>query len=226
MGEQSYSFDRLVSDRAAPAQRAGLAGVPKSVSEEDGNRARLYGLLSRVLAEQMSDDTLEILRGLAAMSCESAVGSALADIGREAVRTTRASSEEEYTALFHGMGSGGEVQPYLSFYLTGFVYEKPLAALRNDLVEMGIARTKVSSEPEDHMAFLCEVMNRLILGDCSQGLSLEMQQKFFGKHLAPWAINFFRDLESANSAKIYKPIGVLGRVFIEIEFEAFEMVYS
>ena len=110
--------------------------------------------------------------------------------------------------------------------MTGFVYEKPLAALRHDLLEMGVARTKVSSEPEDHMAFICEVMNRLILGECGHNRSLGGQKMFFRKHLAPWGLNFFKDLECANSAKIYKPIGALGKMFVEIELEAFEMVYS
>ena len=226
MSTQRISGSPIVGENLDALQSSGIAATAGSLTEEDSYRARLYGLLSRVLAEPMSDDTLEILRNLASGDESSSVGNALSSIGREALRTTRNSSDEEFTALFHGMGSGGEVQPYLSFYLTGFVYEKPLAALRNDLLEMGIARTKVSSEPEDHMAFLCEVMNRLILNDRSHNFSLEGQKKFFGKHLAPWAINFFKDLECSNSAKIYKPIGVLGRVFIEIEFEAFEMVYS
>ena len=101
-----------------PEAELGLVGV----TEEDIVRARLYGLLSRVLATAMSDETLEITRGLAKAGDQSEVWSALNRIGEVAIRTPRASAEEEYTVLFHGMGSGGEVQPYLSYYLTGFVF--------------------------------------------------------------------------------------------------------
>ena len=200
------------------------AEVVLSIGEEDINRARLYGILSRVLAAPMSDETLEIIRGLSGDGNGSEVWKALNAIGEVAIRTPRGRAEEEYTVLFHGMGSGGEIQPYLSYYLTGFVYEKPLAALRDDLREIGIAATGVSKEPEDHMAFICEVMNGLILGTYNKVSSLSRQKEFFSRHLAPWAVNFFKDLEIAKAAKLYKPVGTLGRVFIEVETEAFGMV--
>ena len=199
-------------------------GEPREIIEEDQYRARLYGLISRVLAAPMSDETLEIVRGFANAGDGSAVWGALNTLGKIAVRTPRSNADDEYTRLFHGMGAGGEVQPYLSFYLTGFVYEKPLAALRTDLREIGIASTGVSKEPEDHMAFICEVMSGLIVGKFHEIASLSKQKRFFQRHLAPWATSFFKDLENAESAKLYKPIGLLGRIFMEVEAEAFSMV--
>jgi TorA maturation chaperone TorD len=194
-----------------------------TLADEDILRAQIYGLLSRALAEPPSDETLEILRGLQAVEGESPIGAAMASIGKIAVRTTRSSAEEEYSSLFHGMGSGGQVNPYASYYLTGFIYEKPLADLRSDLAEIGTSRSGVSDEPEDHIAFLCEVMHGLILGSFGDPASLAEQQAFFNRHISPWAGKVFEDIESAEAAALFMPVGSLGKLFIAVEIEAFDM---
>jgi TorA maturation chaperone TorD len=43
----------------------------------------------------------------------------------------------------------------------------------------------------------------------------------FEQHLSPWIGQFFADLERAEAADFYRPVGTLGRVFIEIETAAF-----
>ena len=194
------------------------------VAEEDVLRAQVYGLLSRALAQPMSDETLEIVRGLNAIDDTSEMGAAMKALGEIAVRTPRGKAEEEYSALFHGMGSGGEIHPYASYYLTGFVYEKPLADLRRDLTEIGIQRSDVSEEPEDHIAFLCEIMHGLITGTFGAPASLARQRDFFNRHLATWAVKVFEDLESADSAILYMPVGRLGKLFMAVEAEAYGMV--
>ncbi len=195
-----------------------------SVAEEDSLRAQVYGLLSRVLALPMSDSTLAILRGLADVNAETELGAALKSLGTLATRTPRAVVEDEYSALFYGMGSGGELHPYASYYLTGFVYEKPLADLRRELTEMGIETAQVSDEPEDHIAFLMEVMHGLIMGHLGGSQGAQRQQAFFMHHIAPWAGPFFKDLEKAKNAKVYMPVGTLGGIFMALENEAFEMI--
>jgi TorA maturation chaperone TorD len=211
--DKSGNLDSINSAVDAPA-----------LAEEDLVRAHYYGLLSRVLANPMSDQTLEILRDPTMAGDLTALGKALNSIHDTAIITTRSKAVDEFTALFHGMGSGGEVQPYLSFYLTGFVYEKPLARLRQDLSEIGVRSSGVSKEPEDHMAFICEVMNGLIRGSYNNLNSLSRQKAFFISYLAPWGISFFEDLEVAKSSSIYKPIGTLGKIFMAVEGSAFEMV--
>ncbi len=196
----------------------------KGVAEEDLLRAQIYGLLSRALAQPMSDETLEIIRGLNGIDDASEMGATIKALGDIAVRTTRGKAEEEYSALFHGMGSGGEIHPYASYYLTGFVYEKPLADLRRDLMEIGVKRTDVSEEPEDHIAFLCEIMHGLIVGTFGAPSSLAHQRNFFNRHLATWAVKVFEDLEGAESAALYMPVGKLGKLFMAVEAEAFGMV--
>lgn len=204
--------------------RHGVSGRAHSVADEDMLRAQVYGLLARVLTQPMSDQTMEIVRGLADVASDSELGDALKSFGELAVRTPRALAEEEYSALFYGMGSGGELHPYASYYLTGFIYEKPLADLRRDLTELGIEPSKLNDEPEDHIAFLMEIMHGLITGELGEGVAPQRQQDFFSRHIAPWATTFFVDLEKAENAKVYMPVGTLGKLFVELENEVFEMV--
>jgi TorA maturation chaperone TorD len=194
-----------------------------AIPEEDRQRANLYGLLARVLAEPMGDETLEVVRALEGQSDENELGAAFATLGTVAVRTPRGVAEEEFSALFYGDGSGGEILPYASYYLTGFLLEKPLAKLRGDMAVLGIKNSGITKEPEDHIAYLCEIMHGLITGAFNEPASLETQQKFFETHMAPWVGRFFSELEGAESASLYMPVGTIGRLFMAIEAKAFEM---
>lgn len=191
------------------------------VAEEDRLRAQFYGLLARLLAEPMSEETLALVRGLE--GDDSDLGGAVATLAGLARKATRESAEEEFTALFYGMGAGGEVLPYASHYLTGFVYEKPLANLRGDLARFGVTAREGMSEPEDHIAFVCEVMHGLIVGAYGTPVELGRQRAFFRAHLEPWAGKCFAGIEQAKSAVLYMPVGTLGRLFMEIESEAFSL---
>ena len=194
-----------------------------AIPEEDRQRGNLYGLLARVLAEPMGDETLEVVRALEGQSDKNELGAAFATLGTVAVRTPRGVAEEEFSALFYGDGSGGEILPYASYYLTGFLLEKPLAKLRGDMAVLGIKNSGISKEPEDHIAYLCEIMHGLITGAFNEPASLETQQKFFETHMAPWVGRFFSELEGAESASLYMPVGTIGRLFMAIEAKAFEM---
>ena len=113
----------------------------------------------------------------------------------------------------------GELVPFASFYLTGFLQERPLARLRGDLAELGIERSPDRREPEDHIAILCEIMaalagNRFDTRPGADGA-------IFDKHLKPWAGRFFADLELAENARFYRHVGAIGRMFMDIETEAF-----
>ena len=109
--------------------------------------------------------------------------------------------------------------PYASYYLTGFLHERPLSRLRGDLASLGIERAWTNLEPEDHAATLCEIMAGLATGRFPA--SPEVQRAFFEKHVAPWMGRLFADMESAANAKFYRSVGSLGRLFLEIEAEAF-----
>ena len=183
-------------------------------------RAQQYQLLARFLAAPAEAVLLDLGAGLAGDDTE--FGQALGELARRAGQVTPAAASREYHDLFIGIGRG-ELAPYASYYLTGFLNEKPLAKLRGDMARLGIARADTVKEPEDHIAALCEMMAGLITGAFGTPLDLAGQRAFFDRHLAPWAPVFFEDLEKAKSAWLYAPVGTLGRVFMGIEKTAFMM---
>ena len=197
------------------AEHAWAAG---DVDEVDAARAQEYGLISVLLArapDALLLQRLAILRGDA-----SPLGLAHAALAEAAERTTVERVEREYFDLFIGLGRG-ELLPYGSYYLTGFLHERPLARFRAHLDKLGIERAEGQAEPEDHAAILCEIM----AGLASQRFPAPpgSDREVFEQHLAPWIGRFFADLEQADAADFYRRIGALGRVFITIETEAFAL---
>jgi TorA maturation chaperone TorD len=187
---------------------------------EEWLRAQHYQLLARFLAAPADAGLLDLASGLEGDDSE--FGQAVAELAGRAGKVTPEATSREYHALFIGIGRG-ELVPYGSYYLTGFLNEKPLAKLRADMARLGIARVEAVKEPEDHIAALCEMMAGLITGTFGAPLELAAQRAFFDRHLAPWAPLFFEDLEKAKSAWLYAPVGTLGRVFMGIEKTAFMM---
>lgn len=192
-----------------------------AIAEEDLWRAQIYALLGRCLARR--PDTA-LLTALAQLKGDgSPMGQALADLAEAARTTSFERAQDEYDALFIGLPRG-ELVPYASFYRTGFLYERPLAKLRGDMEKLGYARADHVAEPEDHMGALCELMALLIRGGEGRGpAELPTQERLFRQHLAPWGERFFADLEQAPSAKLYRPLGTAGRLFVTIENQAFAM---
>lgn len=196
------------------------ADIREDVAEEDLLRADLYRMLATVLADPPSSEMLSTLAALS--GDESDLGQGIGTLAKLAGTATPDGVEREYNRLFIGLGRG-ELLPYASYYLTGFLNEKPLARLRGHMSELGIERNPDVKEPEDHIATLCEMMSGLILGSFGTPLSVEDQHAFFNTHVATWASHFFRDLEAAEGSVFYAPIGKIGRAFMEIEIEAFRM---
>ena len=126
--------------------------------------------------------------------------------------------EDEYHQLFIGIGKG-EVVPYASWYLTGFLMEQPLSDLRDDLKLLGFERSDDISEPEDHIAALCEVLSVMI----SDRASLDVQRKFFDSHMKPWLQRFFDDLGDARSAVFYQSVARFGAAYFDLEKTYFSM---
>jgi TorA maturation chaperone TorD len=186
------------------------------VDEIDRARAQEYALLAVLLSR--SPDA-ELIGRLALLSGNaSRLGAAHADLGEAAARVDEASAAREYFGLFAGLGQT-VLLPYASHYLTGSLYGRSLAGLRETLLHLGIERTDGHSEPEDHAAILCEIMAGLVGGDIAGPPGAD--REFFEKHLAPWVRRFFVDLENAKSADLYARVGSLGRTFVDIETEAF-----
>jgi TorA maturation chaperone TorD/DNA-binding transcriptional regulator YdaS (Cro superfamily) len=189
------------------------------IDEIDALRAAEYGLLSLLLGKAPDADTL--LRVAALKGDASDLGVAHIELAAAAAAAAddRAVSKE-FFALFVGLGRG-ELLPYASYYMTGFLHERPLARVREDLDVLGIERAGASREPEDHIATLLEVMAGLARGDFEADFA--EQAHFFERHLKPWASRMFADLEMSRSANFYRAVGRVGRVFMELEAEAFTL---
>ena len=191
------------------------------IASEDQARAELYDFLAGLIGEPPGEAALSALRGMKPDG-ETSVGAALRDLSAAAVGETARSARREYEALFIGLGRG-ELLPYASYYVTGNLHDKPLAALRRDMGRLGIARSEGTKDPEDNLASIMEMMAGLILGRYGDPAGIEAQAAFFEAHLAPWAGRFFTDLEAAKEAKLYVPVGTLGAAFMRIEAEAFRL---
>ncbi|MCB9946719.1 MAG: molecular chaperone TorD family protein [Rhodospirillaceae bacterium] len=205
--------------QTSSADRARVPADP--VAEEDRLRAYAYGLLSRLLARPPSQaliDEVKTLSGDASDLGRAFTGLAAAAAGGD-IRTIG----REYHALFIGVGRG-ELLPYASYYLTGFVHGKPLASLRSAMLTLGIARDPAFKDPEDHICALMGMMAGLIGGAFGAPAALDVQRSFFTAHVAPWATHFFADLEGAAAADFYRPVGTIGRLLMEIEETAFRMI--
>ena len=190
------------------------------LDEVDLSRVRAYGLLARLLRRPPTPDLLEQLSALGGDS--TAWGQALGDLARAAGDADPAETEREFNRLFIGL-SRGELVPYASFYLTGFLQDRPLIEVRAEMARLGIARSPDVVEPEDHIAALLETMAGLIDARFGKRASVAEQHGFFKRHLSEWAPDFFRNLLEAKSAKFYRSVANLGCLLMEIEENAFAL---
>ena len=227
------NWQRIPAERVLAVES--LTGVPRStlrpdlypsnetvdapeVDEVDLLRAHEYALLAALLARAPSRDLLT--RAAALKGDATPLGLAHIGLAEAAASIDPEAVSREYFDLFIGLGRG-EFLPYGSYYLTGFLYERPLARIREDFQRLGIEAAEGHSEPEDHIAILCEVMAGLASGQFEAGP--EAERRFFERHVKPWAARFFADLETAKRARLYRAVGAVGRLFMEIEAEAFAL---
>jgi TorA maturation chaperone TorD len=185
--------------------------------QADGDRqarADIYGLLGKLLARPPEAPLLQLLHGIdpAATPPDTAMHAAWRDLRAAALATDAARLQDEYFKLFIGLGRG-ELVPYASWYVHGFLMEKVLASLRRELTSLGFERRAGVAEPEDHVAAVCEIMG-MIISDSELYLR---ESEFFETYVGSWIGRFFADLEAAETAVFYKAVGRLGRQFVDIE---------
>ena len=188
------------------------------IDAEDRLRADLYNYLGLILSGPPDQMLLDQTAGLS--GDPSALGRAIDQLAKVAAVSKPKGVTTEYNALFIGLGRG-ELLPYASFYLTGFLNEKPLARLRGDMASLKIARSDNVFEPEDNIASLMEMMGGLIVGRFGSPATLAVQKDFYAKHIGPWAGHFFKDLTGAKASVFYAGVGAVGGAFMDIEREAF-----
>ena len=204
-------------------RNANLAHVAADLdlAEEDRLRAQWYALLGALLARAPDQARLDTLAELAGDGSD--LGQGVTALATAAAAATPETVEQEFFDLFIGVGRG-ELVPYGSYYLAGFLHEKPLANVRGDMRRLGIARADDVKEPEDQIGALMEMMSGLITGAFAQPADLATQRQFFEAHVGSWAPRFFEDLENTSAATFYGPVARIGRIYMGIEAQAFEMV--
>lgn len=195
--------------------------------DEETARAEVYGLLAAVLYAPPEAELLAQLRVAATEA--PAAGAFLEEPWRQWVAVARdmddAAIAREFTALFGGVGKP-EVYVFGSHYLSGFLNDKPLAALRGDLAALGLERDGHMRESEDHVAYLCEVMRFLIAGDDVAVSNLERQRRFFAAHLQPWVLRLCDAVAGHPQARFYKALAEFMRAFYSVEIQGFDMLDS
>jgi TorA maturation chaperone TorD len=192
--------------------------APDATDDVDLLRAHEYSLLALLFGRAPTRDVLAAVAELKGDATP--LGLAHIGLAQAAAAMDPDAVSREFFDLFIGVARG-DLLPYASYYLTGFLHERPLARVREDFARLGIERDGSQREPEDHIAILCEVMAGLASGrfDAEPGAD----RAFFRRHLEPWAPRFFADCETAPHARFYKAAGLVGRLFLEIEAEAFTM---
>jgi TorA maturation chaperone TorD len=197
-------------------------GTP-GVAEGDALRANTYSLLGALLAGPPKQPLIELLSRITpaeAVGEDQDLVAAWEVLRLAAERASLESLGDEYHDLFIGIGRG-ELVPFGSWYMTGFIMDKPLAILRRDLAELGFERQEEVKEPEDHVAALLETMSMLI---ADGEASIDTQRRFFQSHMGPWMKTFFLDLQKAGAARFYRAVGQFGEQFIEFETKYLTML--
>ncbi len=192
---------------------------------EELARAELYGLLARLWLGPPDDELLTQFRVAVTEAPQS--GGHLEAPWQSLVAAMRAATAQaaatEYDALFGGVGKP-EVFLYGSYYLAGFLHEKPLALLRDDLAALGLTRDETRGETEDHIACVFEVMRYLIAGDDVAVSNLEQQRRFFRAHVQTWVEQLLDAVQAQPQALLWREVAALTRTFVQVEAQGFDML--
>lgn len=198
--------------------------VAHVVDSQDQARADLYALLAALLLHAPSPSLLAALSSadaLPATQQDHALRRTWESLVLSAGMMDAAGTAAEFDALFISVGTP-QVSPNASRYLTGFLMEKPLAVLRDDLQALGLGRAAGSRELEDHLGALCETMRLLVAGTALlPAVGLAEQRTFFIKHISPWYLRCLDDMRSTIGVSFYRNVADFAQAFFETEFEAF-----
>ena len=216
----SVLLTNLSREREKLLSNTATATVTVDVSDEDALRADMYDFLASLLRKEPTDELIDKISELD--GDETPIGSACLTLAHLAKTMDKGLIRNEYVEMFIGVGRG-EILPFASYYLTGFLNDKPLANLRAEMSEIGIERVQDVKEPEDHIASLFDIMSGLIRGQFGRTFSIDEQEKFFKKHIEPWAGLLMQDIEAAKTVVFFAPVGTIGKAFLEIESAAFSM---
>lgn len=196
-----------------------------SALDEETARAEIYGLLAQLFYQVPSPELLAQLR--VAVTDAPVAGGFLEEPWRQLVAASRVSTDTdiatEFNQLFGGVGKP-EIYLYASHYVSGFLNDKPVARLREDLAALGLERDDSMSETEDHFACLCEVMRYLIAGDDVAISNLTQQREFFAKHVQPWVQEMLDVILKHPRAQFFAQLAAFTQAFLNIETQGFDLL--
>ena len=189
------------------------------IAPEDRARANFYAVLAALFRDAPDAALLRAIGG--ADELPAAEAGELPGAWNRLVAACRAmdadAARQEYWDLFVGTGKS-EINLHASHWLTGFMMEKPLVRLRDELQQLGLGRGPESALVEDHIAALFETMRFLIEGDSGRPpANLREQQGFFERHLASWVPDLCTALKQNELANFYRPVGEFAESFVAIE---------
>ena len=112
------------------------------LNPEESARAEVYALLSSLFYQPPSRELLRVIAtgsGICNDEHNTEFCRSWRALQQAAAQTDAEAVKEEFDTVFIGTGRQ-PVMLYGSFYVAGFLHEKPLAYLREDLAKMGISR--------------------------------------------------------------------------------------
>jgi len=190
---------------------------------EDRARANFYAVLSALYRDAPEPALLQALASAAPI--EEAEEAAFASRWNRLVAACGVmdaeAARQEYWDLFVGTGRS-EINLHGSHWRAGFMMERPLVELRNDLERLGLARRPESALPEDHLSALFETMRLLIEGDSTlPPTGLSAQKDFFMRHIASWVPDLCTALNAYPLANFYRPVSEFTDSFVALERDSF-----
>lgn len=225
--QASGEFVKTTSTETAILPTGGaLHSIPDPLPQEDQARADMYALIANLLLRPPDESLLAALAGadsLHSLQADNPLDHAWEQLILAASLTAAEPVRDEFDALFISVGTP-LINPYGSRYVAGFMMEKPLAALRDELAALGLGRRPGVGEPEDHLGALCEVMRIMIIG--APGVprrAVDAQRSFFIRQMAPWYSRCLDDIRNAEGVSFYLRVADFAQAFFELEFQAFEM---
>ncbi len=193
-------------------------------TEEHAARAALYGVLSHLFFSAPSPDFLRQIAASRDVIADDASPLALAwfELCDSAGRADATTVRGEFDEVFVSTGKP-PVSLYASSYMAGRLRGQLLAELRDELGQMGYARAEESTEYEDHLSALCDVMRGLIVDDADPAVAFAAQQVFFRNYLAPWFNKLCAAINDSGQTAFYRPVAAFTHAFFTNESEYFEL---
>lgn len=198
-------------------QQSGL-----SLEPEEQARADWYALLAALFQQPPSVDLMRQIAS-APLDSSTTLGHQFSELAQSCAQMEQDAIRQEFDALFLGVGRP-EVFLQASFYLTGFLHERPLANLRERMAGLGVVRGSELSLTEDHFGVLCELMRFLIAAENSAPTSVAAQQEIFNEYIAPCFEALCDAIERSESGNFYRQVGRVAKEFFSIEQQAFDFL--